>query len=72
LFNSGLRGGKIMVTMEDKVELEEVIETLVCPVHKEHPDVEKQPDGSIKIHCCCSHFKTQCIYILHKMFGSRK
>jgi len=58
--------------MKDKPELKEVIEGLVCPTHKEHPDIEIQPDGGLKIHCCCVHFKVQCTYILKKMLTERK
>jgi len=53
--------------MDNKPEAKHIMESLVCPDHKEHPEVEKQPDGSMKIYCCCTHFKTYCIYILRKL-----
>jgi hypothetical protein len=56
--------------MKDTPDLKEIIEVLVCPVHREHPSIETQPDGSLKIDCCCVHFKVQCKYILKTMLAN--
>lgn len=50
--------------MEIPPNARSVIEAVVCPIHKEHPQVILGEDNVITLQCCCTEFKLQCFYIL--------
>jgi|GEM_PF-1316911 len=55
--------------MHPLAELKAEIESLQCPILKEHPTLELRDDGSMKLHCCCPEFKVQCYHILIKFLA---
>jgi hypothetical protein len=44
-----------------------MIESLECPIHAQRPNVLIDEKEHLKISCCCSDFRKQCLYLIKKL-----
>lgn len=52
-------------------EIQALVESKLCPVHYEHPELKIMND-ELYIHCCCDEFKRKCIIEIQLTFKDRK
>ena len=43
--------------------------TVVCPVHHKEPIIFKDDEDELQVTCCCSKFKKECLFLIHKIAG---
>jgi hypothetical protein len=53
--------------MEIPKDIVAIIESLSCPVYKQHPKISYDENGDFHIECCCQQFKKQCMYLIKKL-----
>jgi hypothetical protein len=58
-----------IVNMRPSHECQLFIDILVCPKHKQHPEVVIKTDGAITFRCCCAEFRIQCFYMFNKLLA---
>ncbi|MDF2433698.1 MAG: hypothetical protein JWP44_3329 [Mucilaginibacter sp.] len=47
-------------------ELKSVIESLSCPIHKQHPKIIHNEE-KVTLDCCCPSFKVQSFFLIKKL-----
>jgi hypothetical protein len=47
--------------------IKSVVESLRCPLHKEHPEILINEEEHIRITCCCADFRKECLYLVEKL-----
>jgi len=57
--------------MKQYPDFKSMLESIICPIYKQHPKIIINDDNSIEMECCCDEFKEQCMHLLSKFLGER-